>query len=185
MAGRKFLDGVIVIATIMTSGPENSQTLESECHLWQFRKNDAGYGQVRHKGKVERAHRVVFCAANGCEIEDIKGLCILHKCDNPSCVNPSHLKLGTVQDNMQDKMLKGRHVQVRGEDQGSSKLTVENIKYIKSVFIKSHRKFGASALAREFRVHSSTINRIVNNKSWAHIGSSDLDKEGEGRALLN
>lgn len=157
--------------------------LIDDCIEWTGCKSKSGYGKVKYKGKCVRAHRLIYCEANFVKLHDINGLSVLHACDNPSCVNPKHLKLGTHKENMQDKMQKGRHVQVRGEDQGASKLSKEDVVYIKKVFIKSDREFGASSLAREFNVSPSTINRIVNNKSWTHITSADCGKEVIERAL--
>lgn len=76
-----------------------------ECWLWFGKIEWDGYGRVKYKGKSYRAHRVAWELVNG-EIED--GLLVLHRCDNPLCCNPSHLFLGTQQDNMTDKKQKGR-----------------------------------------------------------------------------
>lgn len=152
--------------------------LIEECIEWRGAKTSTGYGLTKYKGRCVRAHRLIYCEANFIKLFHIDGLCVMHTCDNPSCVNPKHLVLGTHLDNMKDKMAKGRHVQVRGEQQGSSKLSEEDVVYIRSVFSKSSREFGASALARKFNVHPATINRVVNNLSWTHITSEDCSKEG-------
>jgi HNH endonuclease len=79
--------------------------LESPCIEWtKFRLR--GYGLQKFRGKTRLAHRVAWMLANG-EIPD--GLCVLHRCDNPPCVNVDHLFLGTHADNVADKMAKGRH----------------------------------------------------------------------------
>lgn len=90
------------------------------CWPWiGSRKKRHGYGVVTVKGhdgkwKAMGAHRAAWEVTNG---PIPKGLCVLHTCDNPPCVNPSHLKLGTVQENNADKVLKGR--QARGDSHGS------------------------------------------------------------------
>lgn len=75
------------------------------CWEWTARRMPRGYGVTYMGGKTELAHRVAWTIANG-EIHD--GLFVLHRCDNPPCCNPSHLFLGTDQDNVDDMMRKGR-----------------------------------------------------------------------------
>lgn len=75
------------------------------CWEWQAGKNQYGYGRYWHDGKLRAAHRVSFEHFNGYLSSKLD---VLHKCDNPSCVNPDHLRLGTHQDNMDDRGAKGR-----------------------------------------------------------------------------
>jgi hypothetical protein len=77
----------------------------SECWEWTASKKK-GYGQFKWNGKMVLAHRYSYLMFNG---ELIDGLVIMHRCDNPSCVNPNHLDQGTYKDNMQDCLSKGRH----------------------------------------------------------------------------
>ena len=79
----------------------------SGCHLWIGATTGGGYGHTRIGGKNMRAHRAVWELTHG-PIPD--GLWVLHRCDNPACVNPLHLFLGTHIDNMRDVVSKGRHV---------------------------------------------------------------------------
>jgi len=81
---------------------------ESGCWEWQRATNCSGYGSVWYGGKMSLAHRVAFAITNG----EIKSPDILacHRCDNRLCVNPSHLFLGSHQDNATDKVNKGRHI---------------------------------------------------------------------------
>ena len=78
-----------------------------ECWLWEKSKSAKGYGQINSGGTMARAHRVAWELSNG---PIPKGVCVLHKCDVPICVNPSHLFLGTLKDNFDDAVAKGRIV---------------------------------------------------------------------------
>ena len=80
-----------------------------ECWIWTAYTKTDGYGQFKFDGKMRGAHRMAWLLTNG-EIPD--GMLVCHTCDNPSCVNPNHLFLGTNQDNADDKMNKGRHASV-------------------------------------------------------------------------
>lgn len=85
-----------------------------ECWMWLGSKVGMNYGQFYLQGRTRRAHRVAWEIAIG-PIPD--GLCILHICDNPSCVNPRHMRLGTYADNNKDAAQKGRSA--KGERHGS------------------------------------------------------------------
>lgn len=76
-----------------------------ECWEWKGTKLEGGYGQVRIDCKCYLAHRVSWVLFFG---EIPEGTLVLHKCDNPSCINPYHLYLGSQQDNIDDKMKRGR-----------------------------------------------------------------------------
>lgn len=78
----------------------------TDCLEWTGRMGRDGYGKLKIKGKEKRAHRVAYQIGYGL---DPKELFVCHKCDNPKCVNPQHLFLGTHTDNMQDMLRKGRH----------------------------------------------------------------------------
>lgn len=75
------------------------------CWLWTAKKWKDGYGYFMKEGKAQAAHRYMYALYKG---NFDKNLHVLHTCDNPSCVNPEHLWLGTQKDNMQDMHKKGR-----------------------------------------------------------------------------
>lgn len=80
------------------------QVTETGCWEWSGRRNKQGYGALKHEGRYEGAHRWAYRAWRG-DIPD--GLLIRHHCDNPPCINPEHIDLGTVQDNAQDALERG------------------------------------------------------------------------------
>jgi hypothetical protein len=130
----------------------------SDCWEWSAGVDKNGYGQFQLNGFNLRANRISYAIKNG----DPKELCVCHSCDNPSCVNPGHLWIGTMQDDMDDCVDKGR--QAKGEDQGSSKLTEEQVQKI-IASNELHR-----ILARRYGVTRVTISRIKTGKSWRHRG---------------
>lgn len=135
--------------------------LESNCWNWtgSHHKEKPGflpYGLFSFQRKNYLAHRFSYMINKG---EIPKGLCVLHKCDNPKCVNPEHLSLGTHMDNTIDKMNKGR--QCKGETHGQCKLRDMDIEIIKLGNITQ------LALANIFGVSQAHISRIKLNQRRA------------------
>ncbi len=129
----------------------------NECWNWISSYDTKGYGQMGIDNKFVLAHRFSWTLHFG-EIHN--DLCVLHKCDNPKCVNPSHLFLGTRKDNMDDKVNKNR--QAKGENIGIHKLTISQIKEIRSLKGKlSQRK-----IAQVFNVSHTAIGCVHRNETW-------------------
>lgn len=80
-----------------------------KCKPWSGGKNRQGYGQRWYQGKNVLAHRAAYCENHGLSLEDIKGQLVRHSCDNPPCVEPSHLLLGSHKDNYNDMVERRRH----------------------------------------------------------------------------
>ncbi len=130
------------------------------CWEWTAVKLRGGYGQLSVVGRLQYAHRVAYQLYVG-EIPD--GLKVCHRCDNPACVNPSHLFLGTQADNMRDCCNKGRFADRSGERSGNAKLTTEQAKAIKTMRSEGAR---SDDLARLFKVSQSTVYRIIRCDIW-------------------
>ena len=133
------------------------------CWIWTGLKNEKGYGVVGQYGKRWRAHRLMWTIHFNCQIPP--GLQVLHSCDNPSCVNPDHLFLGTNLHNRQDMVAKQR--QAKGEKVVGSKLVTDQIVRIRSIWNDS--QMTQSQIAALFNVHQSTISLIVRTKRWQHV----------------
>ncbi len=114
--------------------------------------------------KAIAAHRAAWMMWKG----DIpEGICVLHKCDNPKCINPEHLFLGTRIDNNIDKFKKGRQSRLKGVENGKEKLNEKDIFEIRE--ITKNKKYNVSELSRKYNVSRFCINSIIHRKSWKHI----------------
>lgn len=138
------------------------------CWLWTGATNENGYGVLSApKGMPRLAHRMSYELANGAG--SAAGLMVCHNCDNPPCVNPAHLFLGTNLDNVRDMQAKGRASRVPrvvGAAHPQAKLSDANV-----LAIRQRRAEGelVAALAAGFGLSVSAINRIVNRHTWRHI----------------
>lgn len=134
------------------------------CWEWLATKNQDGYGRVSWGGRLESAHRVSWTIENGCIP---KGLQILHKCDNPGCVRPSHLFIGTISDNMKDAYSKGRASKI-GDKNGRSRLTWEIVRSIRRAWATGiHTR---ASIAKSLNVAATTVERIISGKRWIENG---------------
>ena len=133
----------------------------SGCHLWAGSSTRSGYGVMGGA----YTHRYAWERENGAIGA---GLCVLHKCDVPSCVNPMHLFLGTVQDNNQDKCNKGRARggSMKGEAHPSAKLNAQKVRDIRAKYAAGQRQ---TSLAREFGMSQPTISQIVRRELWDEV----------------
>lgn len=152
-------------AKIDVHGPAPDHAPElGPCWLWMAAKTLKGYGKFclgsRRDGsrRQELAHRHAYARVHGPVPSD---LCVLHRCDNPRCVNPAHLFLGTQTDNMQDCARKGRLAPLPRR----CRLTAHDVDCIRKLFRTG--LFLQKELARAFGVERSGVSRIVNGHQWA------------------
>lgn len=142
------------------------------CFEWQMHRVTYGYGGISVNGKARLAHRVSFEVFRG---PIPNGMYVCHKCDNPPCINPSHLFVGTQLDNMRDAAEKNR---VRhGDKNGRAKLTGANV-------IEVCRRYSdgemVDAIASWFGVSRSAIYDIVNGKKWAKTSKPVIERRPIG-----
>jgi hypothetical protein len=121
------------------------------------------YGRFKFRGVEYHAHRVSWELANGPIPE---GLLVCHRCDNPPCVNPAHLFLGTQADNLADRDAKGRAVYRRGSKNGAAKLTEESVRHIRRRLKEGELQ---KTLAAEYGVSQSLIAQIRKGQVWGHV----------------
>ena|SRR6185436_4498635 len=131
------------------------------CWLWMAAKGTGGYGIFQLNGEARRAHSLAYQDFFG-PIPD--GLIVCHHCDNPPCVRPDHLFLGTSADNSGDMKDKGRSA--RGERHGSARLTADQV-------IEIRRRYSGGELQRElgmqFGITQAMVSAIIRRENWRHL----------------
>lgn len=130
----------------------------SGCWLWTASLYPDGYGQHMIAKKLHRAHRLMWALCNGAIPH---GMQVLHRCDVRSCVNPTHLFLGTNADNMRDKVAKGRHH--KAEQIKQAKLNKDAITEMRLLRAQG---FTYTKIGQLFGVSHSTANLAIVGKTW-------------------
>lgn len=138
-------------------------TADTSCMLWTGAKDKDGYGELWSEGRKYRTHRLAF-ELTGRVIPD--EMCVCHTCDNPACVNPYHLFLGSHADNSRDREAKGRGHQLSGRLIGTSKLNEECVKVIRYLCL---RGVPQRRLSHAYGVSQQLVSRIANNQLWQEV----------------
>lgn len=137
-----------------------------ECWPWRGASR-GGYGTISIYRTKVTAHRLSYelCIGPIPPGEGYHGTCVLHRCDNPSCVNPSHLFLGTGADNMQDMIRKGRGYFKRGQEHPNAKLSesaVVALRRLRATQRLTHRELG-----QRFGISHVQVGNIINGIWWS------------------
>lgn len=127
-----------------------------DCWVWIAGKHSAGYGVIRVDGKTKCAHRL-SCEWHHGKAPRGKNV-VMHSCDNPSCVNPAHLRWGTQQDNIADAIAKGR-MDNSGENHGAHKLTDNDVMRLLAELPRRSQR----SVARQFGVSQQYVSKLYRN----------------------
>lgn len=145
---------------------------DNGCMEWLGWKNKFGYGKFSVGSKYIFAHRYSYEYYIGAITDD---MCVCHTCDNPSCVNPAHLWLGTNTDNRQDMVNKNRQPYKKGvapkiDNKGSKHVFAKlNENKVRDIKVRLSQGVKGTVLAREYNVVYQTIYEIKNGKNWKHV----------------
>jgi HNH endonuclease len=138
----------------------------SECIEWGKARNRDGYGSVKFMRKMQLAHRVAYVQSKGLHIDDIIGMVVRHRCDNPGCVNPEHLEIGTHQDNIRDKVERGRASAPKGSKHRSAKLKESDIPQIRKMLADGVMQ---KDIAEMFGIDATQVCKIKAGVYWKHV----------------
>lgn len=133
------------------------------CWKWTGKPNPNGYGRFYLK-KMIIASRISWLFTYGYLPDDLE---VCHSCDNPICVNPKHLFLGTHGDNVRDMYKKGRGHNTKGVNNNRHKLTEDDVKYIRERYAQGDTSM--RQLAKEMNVVMTAINKIILRQNWKHV----------------
>jgi hypothetical protein len=133
------------------------RTAPEECWTWTGGRDKDGYGLFSTKDSSYRSHRLSWFLEFG---KFDQSLMVLHNCDNPICVNPYHLFLGTHQDNVDDKVKKRRQSRPSGEINGRAKISDLQVEELRELY--KSQKYTQKELGRIFNLSKSQISLLVN-----------------------
>jgi hypothetical protein len=141
--------------------PINFEIDENECFNCTSHHKVGGYPKISWDNKKMYLSRFIYTEMFG----DIpEGLVIRHKCDNPACINPEHLELGTVADNNHDRVIRGRGL--KGEQIHRSILTENKVREIKKML---NLGIPQKDIAEKFNIKDYVVSQIKNKRTWKHV----------------
>ena len=146
---------------IINEGPNTG------CWEIDYRRNKDGYTQFSIKGIQILSHRFMYQIQH--QEENIEGLFVCHSCDNPWCINPDHLWLGTNIDNMKDMTNKNR--QAKGSNNGNSKLTENNVEEMLINILNGYFR-STKEIINHYNIKSFMIHSILRSEYWTHVSDN-------------
>ena len=155
---KKYTKGEITLSELIV----NSVICSNGCHEWTGSVARNGYGQVRRNKKLITVTRLIAHFVFGMDLTDKRF--VLHHCDNPKCINPQHLYIGTAIDNVRDKVKRDRHN--RGRRVWKAKLKDSDIPMI---FALHKKGWAGNAIAKRYKISRSSIYQILQRKAWKHV----------------
>lgn len=142
-----------------------NRSIDSITGCWNWTRSlTLGYAQTSYQHRLVRVNRLSLHLFKNFDLDS--KLLVCHKCDNPRCFNPDHLFLGTHSDNARDRNIKRR--QAKGENQGSHKLTTEQVIEIKKL---QKEGFNTNQIKEKLKleVNGLAVYEILKNKTWKHV----------------
>lgn len=140
-----------------------SKPASDGCREWTGWCDDGGYGRVSIDRTMRPAHVIAWEQANSRKVPD--GLVVRHTCDNPPCIEPTHLVLGSQAQNVADMFERGRADRT-GERNNAAKLTAESVQAIRAKHAVGQ---SVNSLSRDYGVSVSQVKNIVTNKQWKEV----------------
>jgi hypothetical protein len=141
---------------------------DTGCWLWTHSRDTGGYGLFYRNNRYYKAHRFAYELYKGAVPH---GLHVLHACDMPACINPAHLRVGTVRENMADREARRRR-NVHGERIGTSKLTEQQVLEIRGSTL------GRQELADKYDIHPHHVWLIRTGRAWKHLDARQETVDG-------
>ena len=137
---------------------QHEEVSVSGCWIWTGTCSHSGYGQIKENYRTRLAHRVSWEIHNGAIPE---GIVVCHRCDVPQCVNPAHLFLGTMKDNVADMLSKGRGSDRKGDKHPNSKISNSEILEIIRLHKAGHM---GKEIASRFGISRGYVSQLINGK---------------------
>lgn len=137
-------------------------TQNGDCLEWIRALNTDGYPRTVWKGSTNgKVHRIVWELFNK---EDATGKIVRHLCNNPKCINPKHLSIGTIADNIRDRDLANRH--------GARKITPKDVLTICALY--KTKRYTQKEIGTLFGINSRTVSSVINGKHWKHVNRDSI-----------